>query len=258
MARRFAPGTGWPDVPRYKLIIEYDGTPFSGWQRQANGLGVQQALEKALFAMSGETVKVCGAGRTDAGVHALGQVAHVDLSKPWRTDTVRDALNAHLRPEPVAALSCELVDDTFDARFSAVRRHYRYVIVNRRAPAAIERDRVWQVARPLDAEAMHAAAQYLVGTHDFTTFRAAECQANSPLRTLDALSVERAGERIVIRASALSFLHRQIRSITGSLEHVGSGRWSVDDLRAALEARDRARCGAVAPAHGLYLERVDY
>lgn len=245
-------------MPRYKLTIEYDGAPFVGWQRQANGMSVQQALEEAALAMSGETVVVHGAGRTDAGVHARGQVAHIDLNREWRIDKIRDAMNAHLKPNPVSVISAESVGGDFEARFSATKRHYLYVIDNRRAPPAIDRGHVWHVARKLDADAMHEAAQALVGRHDFSTFRAAECQANSPIRTLELLDVRRSGDRIEIRASALSFLHHQVRSITGSLEHVGSGKWRVEDMRAALEARDRARCGMVAPPQGLYLMQVDY
>ncbi len=245
-------------MPRYKLTIEYDGTPFVGWQRQTNGLAVQQVLEQAVFAVSGEHIVVSGAGRTDAGVHASGQVAHIDLSKDWRTDTIRDAMNAHMRAFPVAVIGCEAVAPDFDARFSATRRHYLYVILNRRAPPALGLDRVWHVARRLDAVVMHEAAQLLTGRHDFTTFRASECQANSPVRTLDLLDVQKVDDRIEIRASALSFLHHQIRSITGSLEHVGSGKWSAQDLAAALKAKDRTRCGTVAPPGGLYLAGVDY
>jgi tRNA pseudouridine38-40 synthase len=245
-------------MPRYKLTIEYDGGPFVGWQRQANGRSVQQAIEEAVAAFSGEAATLRGAGRTDAGVHALGQVAHLDLDRDWPADTVRDAVNAHLRPEPVAVLAAEETAPDFDARFSAVRRHYLYRIVNRAAPLALEAGRAWHVERALDAEAMHAAAQLLTGTHDFTTFRAAECQARSPVKTLDKLSVRRDGETIVIEASARSFLHNQVRSIAGSLKLVGEGRWAAADLAAALAARDRAACGPVAPAHGLYLVRVDY
>lgn len=245
-------------MPRYKLTIEYDGTPYVGWQRQTNGRSVQQTLEEAVEKMSGEIVIIRGAGRTDAGVHATGQVAHIDLSRQWRTDVVRDAINAHLRPNPVSVLACEEVAEDFDARFSATQRKYLYVILNRRAPPAISRDRVWHMARPLNAEAMHDAAQILTGLHDFTTFRSTECQAKSPVRTLDTLTVCRVGERIEIRACALSFLHNQIRSIAGSLEHVGSGKWLKADLRAALEARDRKSCGVVAPPQGLYLKSVSY
>jgi len=245
-------------MPRYKLVLEYDGAPFVGWQVQDNGVSVQGVLAAALAAFSGESVAVQGAGRTDAGVHACGQVAHVDLAKTWDTDTVRDALNAHLRPHPVAVLAAEIAADDFDARFSAVKRHYLYRIVNRRADLALERARAWRVARPLDAAAMHAAAQRLLGRHDFTTFRAAECQAKSPVKTLDRLDVARDGDEIRVHAAARSFLHTQVRSMVGSLALVGEGRWSADDLAAALAARDRAACGPVAPADGLYLMRVDY
>jgi tRNA pseudouridine38-40 synthase len=243
---------------RYALTIEYDGAPYVGWQRQANGMSVQQRLEEAVLAINGASCVVQGAGRTDAGVHALGQVAHVDLMREWREDRLRDALNAHLRPDPIAVLSTRAVDATFEARFSAVRRHYRYVIDNRRAPLALAAGRAWHVKRKLDADAMHAAAQALVGRHDFTTFRAAECQASSPVRTLERLDVRRDGEVIEIVTSARSFLHTQVRSLAGSLEHVGSGKWRAQDLRAALEAKDRARCGQVAPPHGLYLVAVEY
>jgi len=215
-------------------------------------------LTAAIAAFSGEAVSVHGAGRTDAGVHAKGQVAHVDLAKQWDTDTVRDAANAHLRPHPVAVLSAESVVADFDARFSAVQRHYLYCIVNRRADLALDRARAWRIARPLDVAAMHAAAQHLVGKHDFTTFRAAECQAKSPVKTLDRLDVDRHGEEIHVRASARSFLHTQVRSMVGSLALVGEGKWSADDLARALDARDRAACGPVAPPDGLYLARVDY
>ena len=245
-------------MPRYKLVIEYDGAPFCGWQVQDNGLSVQGVLAAAVAAFAGETVAIQGAGRTDAGVHAAGQVAHVDLAKEWDTDTVRDAVNAHLRPHPVAVLSAEIVTADFDARFSAVQRHYRYRIVNRRADLALDRSRAWRIGRPLDAEAMQAAAQRLVGQHDFTTFRAAECQAKSPVKTLDRLDVARHGDEIDVHASARSFLHTQVRSMVGSLALVGEGKWSADDLARALAARDRTACGPVAPADGLYLVRVDY
>ncbi|MCC0003081.1 MAG: tRNA pseudouridine(38-40) synthase TruA [Methylobacteriaceae bacterium] len=245
-------------MPRYKLTIEYDGRPFVGWQRQANGLAVQEAIEGAVRDLTGAAAAIQAAGRTDAGVHAKGQVAHVDLSRDWRPDRLRDALNAHLRLFPIAIIEAARVAESFEARFSATKRHYLYRILNRRAPPTHERGFVWHVARKLDAAAMQDAAQVLTGRHDFTTFRAAECQANSPIRTLDVLDVARDGDMIEIRASALSFLHRQVRSMVGSLEHVGSGKWSAADLRAALEARDRARCGAVAPADGLFLMQVDY
>lgn len=245
-------------MPRYKLMIEYNGAPFVGWQVQDNGPSVQGALEAAVLAFCGENASVRGAGRTDAGVHALGQVAHLCLTREWDTDTVRDAINAHLKPHPIAVLSAEIVPAAFDARFSARKRHYLYRIVNRRAPLALEVARAWRIARPLDADAMHAAAQRLVGRHDFTTFRAAECQAKSPVKTLDRLDVERSGEEVRIHASARSFLHHQVRSMVGSLALVGEGKWGADDLARALEARDRTACGPVAPPDGLYLVGVEY
>jgi tRNA pseudouridine38-40 synthase len=245
-------------MPRYKLTIEYDGTPFVGWQVQENGVSIQGLLTQAIAAFCSETVSIQGAGRTDAGVHALGQVAHVDLAKDWDTDSVRDAVNAHLRPHPIAVLAAERVAVDFDARFSARKRHYLYRIVNRRPDLALDRGRAWRVARPLDAAAMHAAAQHLVGKHDFTTFRAAECQAKSPLKTLDRLDVARDGDEVRITAAARSFLHHQVRSMVGSLAFVGEGKWSADDLARALAARARKACGPVAPPDGLYLVRVEY
>jgi tRNA pseudouridine38-40 synthase len=245
-------------MPRYKLLVEYDGTPFVGWQSQAGGLSIQGLLTEAVAAFAGERVLIQGAGRTDAGVHALGQVAHVDLAKDWDTDTVRDALTAHLRPHPIAVLAAERVPDGFDARFSATQRHYLYRIVNRRADLALDRHRAWRVARPLDVPAMHAAAQTLIGRHDFTTFRAAECQAKSPVKTLDRLAVERLGEEVRIHAAARSFLHHQVRSMVGSLVLVGDGKWTARDLSSALAARNRGLCGPVAPPDGLYLVSVDY
>jgi tRNA pseudouridine38-40 synthase len=245
-------------MPRYKLVVEYDGTPFVGWQIQAGGTSVQGTIADAILAFAGERVAVQGAGRTDAGVHARGQVAHVDLARDWDTDTVRDALNAHLRPHPIAVLAAERVPDAFDARFSARQRHYLYRIVDRRPDLALERNRAWRVPRPLDAPAMHAAAQRLVGRHDFTTFRAAECQAKSPVKTLDRLDVERQGDEVRVLAAARSFLHHQVRSMVGSLVPVGDGKWSADDLAAVLAARDRRLCAQVAPPEGLYLMRVDY
>jgi len=245
-------------MPRYKLTLEYDGAPFVGWQVQDNGVSVQGVLTAAIAAFCGESVAVQGAGRTDAGVHARGQVAHVDLAKAWDTHTVRDAVNAHLRPHPVAVVAVATAVDDFDARFSAIKRHYLYRIVNRRADLALERQRAWRIGRPLDVAAMHAAAQRLVGKHDFTTFRAAECQAKSPVKTLDRLDVEHDGDEVLVHASARSFLHTQVRSMVGSLALVGEGRWSEDDLARALAACDRAACGPVAPPDGLYLMRVDY
>jgi len=243
---------------RYKLILEYDGTPFVGWQMQENGPSVQGALVRAIETFSGEVVVPRGAGRTDAGVHALGQTAHMDLVKDWQPDKIRDALNAQLRPDPISVLACERAREDFDARFSAVARHYLYRIIDRRAPLALERMRAWGVFRPLDAEAMHQAAQALIGNHDFTTFRSTECQAKSPTKTLDRLDISRHGEIIRVETSARSFLHNQVRSMVGSLKLVGEGRWRADELRAALEARDRSACGAVAPPQGLYLGKVDY
>ena len=245
-------------MPRYRILIEYDGTPFLGWQRQAHGSSVQGALEDALRNFCGEAAGVRGAGRTDAGVHALGQVAHFNLEKSWEPFRVREALNFHLKPAPISVLDCEVAAHDFDARYSATARHYRYRILSRRAPPALDRNRVWWLPITLDAEAMAEAAQGLVGRHDFTTFRAAQCQANSPLRTLDRLSVARRGEEIIVEASARSFLHNQVRSMVGSLKLVGEGKWCARDLEAALEACDRAACGPVAPAAGLYLVRVDY
>jgi tRNA pseudouridine38-40 synthase len=245
-------------MPRYKLTIEYDGGPFLGWQMQAGGLTVQGVLTAALAAFAGEKVTVQGAGRTDAGVHALGQVAHVDLTRHWKTDTVRDALNKHLRPHPIAILAAESVPKAFNARTSAKQRHYLYRIVNRRPDLALEAGRVWRVPRPLDVEAMHEGAQHLVGKHDFTTFRAAECQAKTPVKTLDRLDVSRHGSEIIVGASARSFLHHQVRSMVGSLVTVGEGKWNPDKMAKILAARDRAACGQVAPAEGLYLVRVDY
>lgn len=245
-------------MARFKLIIEYDGTPFCGWQRQADRMSVQQALEEAIERFSGERVTTQAAGRTDAGVHALGQVVHFDLGKDWDPFRVREALNYHLRPHPVAVIECSAVGDDFEARFSATARHYEYRILNRRAPAAIERNQVWHVPVPLDVVRMHEAAQLILGRHDFSTFRSSECQANSPIRTLDLFDVSGDSEVVAITASARSFLHHQVRSMVGSLKLVGEGKWSPQDFRAALDAADRQRCGPMAPASGLYLTGVDY
>lgn len=247
-------------MPRFRLTVEYDGGAYAGWQRQADLPTVQQAIETAVKDVSGETVTVKGAGRTDAGVHAWGQVAHLDLARDWTGDKLREALNARLKfaGDRVAILAAAPVVDDFDARFSARARHYLYRILNRRAPPALEAGRVWHVKRALDAAAMHEAAQGLIGKHDFSTFRASLCQAKSPLKTLTSLDVNRAGDLIEIRASAPSFLHNQVRSMVGSLKLVGEGSWSAADLRAALAAADRARCGPVAPPEGLSLVRVDY
>jgi tRNA pseudouridine38-40 synthase len=245
---------------RFRLDIEYFGAPYRGWQSQAGGRTVQDAIETALAELKEAGRRVQCAGRTDAGVHALGQVAHVDLSKDWPSDTLRDALNAHLTQagETIAIVKAEHAPPGFDARLSAIGRHYRYRILNRRAPSALERDRVWHVARPLDAGLMHEAAQTILGKHDFTTFRAASCQAKSPIRTLERLDVSRLGDEIRVEASARSFLHHQVRSMVGSLAKIGHGGWPVAEMRAALDARDRARCGPVAPPDGLCFMKVDY
>lgn len=245
-------------MPRYRLTLEYDGGPFVGWQRQDNGLSIQAALETAIEKLSGEQVTVTGAGRTDAGVHALGQVAHFDLVKHFEPGKVRDALNYHLKPDPVAVLDAAEAAPEFHARFDATARHYLFRILNRRAPPALDKGRVWHVAIPLDAEAMHEAARHLVGQHDFTTFRAAECQAQSPVKTLDRLDVSRRADEIHIEASARSFLHHQIRSFAGTLKLVGEGKWPPLAVKKALQARDRSACGPVSPPDGLYLVRVDY
>jgi len=245
-------------VKRWRITVEYDGTPFVGFQRQTNGPSVQAALEDAIRKFSGETVTVHCAGRTDAGVHALGQVCHFDLDRPREADTVRDAINAHLRPQPVAVLTAEEAAPDFHARISAKGRAYRYRIVNRRAPLAIDGHRAWLVQTPLDAGVMHTAAQRLIGKHDFSTFRASECQAKTPVKTLDALTVTRLGEEIDIEARARSFLHHQVRNMVGTLRLVGEGKWSADDVSEALAARDRARGGPTAPPDGLYLVAVTY
>ena len=245
-------------MPRFKLILEYDGSPFVGWQRQENGVSVQEVVERAVLAMTGEARVVAGAGRTDAGVHATGQAAHVDLDRDWAPFRLGEGLNANLVPHPVAVLAVESVPDGFDARHSARARRYVYRVVNRRAPLTFDRGRAWRVKPRLDVEAMREAARVLIGRHDFTTFRDAQCQAKSPVRTLDRLDVTRDGDAITFEVGALSFLHRQVRSMVGSLIDVGAGRWAAADLRAALEAADRSRCGQVAPACGLFLARVDY
>ncbi len=245
-------------MPRYKLVLEYYGKPFVGWQRQENGPSIQAALEAAAEALSGKKAASQAAGRTDAGVHALGMVVHIDLAKAFPADVVQNAINQHLKPAPIAVLSAEIADDDFHARFSCIRRSYEYRIVNRRAPLTIDAGRAWRVSPPLDADAMDAAAQVLVGKHDFTTFRAAACQSYSPVKTLDEISVARAGEDILIRCAARSFLHNQVRSMTGSLVEVGKGKWRARDIKAALEAKDRARCAMVAPPDGLYFLRADY
>ncbi|WP_275788046.1 tRNA pseudouridine(38-40) synthase TruA [Pararhizobium gei] len=247
-------------MPRFRVTIEYDGSAYVGWQRQDNGASVQSAVEKAVFRLTGETVPVRGAGRTDSGVHAWGQVAHLDLTRAWKPETLRNALNAYLGQagDRVSIIDAAAVGPEFDARFSALRRHYLYRILSRPAPLALEAKRAWWVSKTLDHQAMHAAAQMLIGRHDFTTFRSTHCQANSPVRTLDRLDVTRSGDLIEIRATAQSFLHNQIRSFAGTLKLVGEGRWTPADVRAALEARDRKACGPVAPPDGLYFMQVDY
>ena len=245
-------------MPRYRLLVEYDGGPFQGWQAQANGPSVQEALEDAVHAFCGERVRLAAAGRTDTGVHATGQVAHFDLEKDWPAETVRDAVNAHLQPRPVSVIEASVAPEDFHARFSANGRRYLFRILDRRSPPALLRGRVWHVRRALDAVAMHEAAQVLVGRHDFTTFRDAGCQAKDPVKTLDLAEVRREGEEVRLTFAARSFLHRQVRSMTGTLAEVGAGRWSADDVRAAIEAKDRARCGPVAPPEGLYLTAVSY
>lgn len=245
-------------MSRYKLVLEYDGRGLVGWQRQDNGPSVQAALEEAVYRFCGERLTAHAAGRTDAGVHALGQVAHVDIEKPITTDSLRDAVNHHLRPAPIAVLSAEAVADDFHARFSAVRRRYLYRIANRRAPLTLDAGRAWWVPAPLDAPAMHAAAQGLVGRHDFTSFRASECQARTAEKTLDVLDVARRGEEIEVIAKARSFLHHQIRNIVGTLRLVGAGKWTRADVARALAARDRSAAGETAPAEGLYFLGADY
>jgi tRNA pseudouridine38-40 synthase len=245
-------------MPRYRLTLEYDGTPFLGWQIQPCGLSVQGCLIEAIAKLTGVQTDLRGAGRTDAGVHALGQVAHVDLPREYPLHVIRAAINFHVQPAPITVLEVASVPDTFDARFSATSRHYLFRILARRAPPALDRHRVWWVRQTLDAEAMAEAATCLEGCHDFTTFRASSCQAKSPIKTLDRLRVSRQGEEIHVEASARSFMHNQVRSMVGSLARVGEGKWAPADLAAALEARDRTRCGPVTPPNGLYLVRVDY
>jgi tRNA pseudouridine38-40 synthase len=245
-------------MPRYRITIEYDGTPFVGWQVQDNGTSVQGRLADSIEAFSGTRVVPGGAGRTDAGVHALGQVAHFDLAEDWASDTVRDALNAHLRPDPIAVLECEQVSNEFDARFSALARQYLFRICDRRAPLTLDAGKVLLVHKKLDVDAMHAAAQILVGDHDFTTFRASACQAKSPVKTLDKLDVSRVGAEVQITAQARSFLHNQVRSIVGALKQVGEGKWRRRDMEQALKAKNRTACAPVAPPHGLYLVKVEY
>jgi tRNA pseudouridine38-40 synthase len=245
-------------MPRYRLLVEYDGRPYCGFQAQATLPSVQGAIEAAVTAFSGQTIRIAAAGRTDTGVHATGQVVQVDLERDWPAQTVMNALNAHLTHEAVSILDCRIAEGDWHARFSAHERRYLYRILNRRGPPALDKGKVWHVKKPLDAEAMHVAAQVLVGLHDFTTFRDMHCQAKSPLKTLDVARVRRVGEEVLLDFEARSFLHRQVRSMTGTLVEVGIGRWTVDEVGEALEARDRTACGPVAPADGLYLVGVGY
>lgn len=245
-------------MPRYRMTIEYDGSPFSGWQRQAGQPSVQATIEDAVSRLGQSEPTLFGAGRTDAGVHALGQVAHIDLEKTWLPEKLMAAINAQLRPDPVSVFDIEEVDDSFHARFSASARHYEYRIRDSRTPPALDRDRVWWVPYRLDEAAMHTAAQELTGHHDFTTFRSSQCQSKSPVKTLDRLDVSREGRDVIVRASARSFLHNQVRSLVGTLKLAGEGKWSAGDVRNALHAADRSACGPVAPPQGLYLVSVDY
>lgn len=245
-------------MPRYKLTVEYDGTPYTGWQSQPEGNAVQNHIENAIEQFCGRQVATQAAGRTDAGVHALGQVIHFDLEKDYDPFKVGEAINFHLKPRPIVVVAWEKVDESFEARFSAKARHYEYQILNRRMRPALDHMRVWQVVPHLDEKKMHEAAQLILGKHDFSTFRASLCQAKSPIRTLDRMDVTRDGETIFINVSALSFLHSQVRSFVGSLKMVGEGKWTPADFKAALDAADRKACGPVAPAHGLYLTQVDY
>jgi len=245
-------------MTRFRLTVEFDGSPFQGWQRQAHGPSVQQAIEEAAFSITGERAAVHAAGRTDAGVHALGMAAHVEIARDITPFRLMEALNARLRPKPVAILACEVVPDDWHARFSCLGRAYLYRIANRRPPLTLDKGRLWQIAKPLDADAMHAAAQALVGLHDFTTFRSAHCQSESPVKTLDRLDVHRIGDEVRIEAAARSFLHHQVRSMVGCLALVGWGQWSADDLREALEAKERAALGLNAPPDGLYFVSATY
>jgi tRNA pseudouridine38-40 synthase len=245
-------------VTRWRLTIEYDGGPFMGWQRQEHGPSVQQALEEALQRMTGEQATFMAAGRTDAGVHALRMSTHVDVAKSLTAHRLREGLNALVRPQPISALEVEQVADDWHARFSCIGRRYLYRILERRAPPALDTGRVWHIPVPLDLEAMRAGAAMLVGRHDFTTFRSAQCQSDSPVKTLDSLDVSRAGEEIHVTAAARSFLHHQVRSMVGCLAMVGRGQWTAQDMGKALEARDRAALGFNAPPHGLYFVEAIY
>ena len=245
-------------MTRYKILVEYEGTPFVGWQFQTNGISVQGVLEEAILNFSQERVRVEGAGRTDAGVHAHGQVAHFDLLKAFTSHKVQEALNFYLRPHPVVVLACEIVEDCFHARFSAIRRSYRYIILNRQSPPALVKNRVWWIPKPLDLDAMERAAQYFVGQHDFTTFRATGCQAFSPVKTLDRFDVQRYEDQIWFDVEACSFLHHQVRNMVGSLKWVGEGKWQSETIVQALEQKTRIAGGPTAPPEGLYFLKVTY
>ena len=247
-------------MPRYRLTIEYNGEPYRGWQRQDDVTTVQGAIESSLVRLGESDTSIYGAGRTDSGVHALGQVAHVDLSKDWDTFRLGEAINGQLQEsrDSIAITDCQLVDSEFHARFSATKRHYLYRLIVRRPPLVMESGRAWHLKRPIDISAMQSATKILLGQHDFTTFRSSECQSKSPIKTLETLSVEQVDDIIEFRTSALSFLHHQVRSIVGAIKFVGEGRWSNEDLRIALESKDRSRCPALAPSHGLYLVKVEY
>ena len=245
-------------MPRFKLTLEYDGAAFRDGSVKKNAFSVQEALEKAVYAISGETVTVQGAGRTDAGVHAIGQVAHLDLEKPLSIESLQNAINYHVRPHPVVVLKATQVEDDFHARFSAIARHYRYRIANRRAALVLDIGRAWHLPRIIDVEAMHEAGQRLVGKHDFTSFRSAACQAKSPIKTLDRVIVQRRGDEIFVEVSARSFLHHQVRNIVGTLKMIGDHKWPVDRIEAILAAKSRAAAGPTAPGVGLYLIGVDY
>ena len=245
-------------MTNFRLTVEYDGARYCGWQRQNNAPSIQASLEEALFKLSGIRTSIFAAGRTDAGVHAYAMTAHVELDRNFEADVVRDGLNFHLKPQPIAVLDVQIVADDFHARFSCVERQYEYQIINRRPPLTVSAGRAWHVYVPLEVEVMHQAAQSLVGHHDFTTFRASACQSHSPVKTLSSISVQRSADRIFLRCAAPSFLHHQVRSIAGTLVDVGRGKWAMGDVKDALRAADRMRCGQVAPAHGLYFVKAVY
>ena len=245
-------------MARWKIIIEYDGRPFNGWQSQKDNTGIQDYVYKAIKNFSGEDVKIFTAGRTDSGVHALGQVSHFDLNRETNSNELREALNSHLKPNPIAILDVIEVEDNFHARFSATKRHYTYGIINRRAPLTFDKGKYWRVAKKLHIKSMIDASKYLIGHHDFTTFRSSHCQSNSPSKTIDLINIEKINDHITFKISAKSFLHNQVRSIVGSLKLVGEGKWETKKIKEILEKQDRTLCGPVAPSEGLCLEKVDY